>query len=193
MLRAGVTSSFVRRRTGHHVIVDGKWNGHAKVMNQTQTPLFQNLSRNFWFGGNNDNNNDGSDNKKKDAKKKKEEEEKEGKADGPEMKDTKHNTKEQKATVFKTDDDTTKTSAPTTISTLLPTKLSFGDDSPRYPHLTALPVITRPLFPGIVSSVTLTDPVSIFHVVQFYHLLILFSSHSAIYCNLQLFGLTNSI
>jgi hypothetical protein len=41
----------------------------------------------------------------------------------------------------------------------LPTKLGFGDQAPRYPHLTALPVLSRPIFPGIISSVTLTDPV----------------------------------
>ena len=164
MLRAVVSSSFVRR-TGSHVNLAGKWN-------QTQAPVFQNLSRNFWFGGNNDNSNDGSDNKKKDAKKKKvkeeekEEKEEKGKGVGPEKNDAKDKLKEQKATVFKTDDDTNnsnKGSTSTTVSTLLPTKLSFGDDSPRYPHLTALPVITRPLFPGIVSSVTLTDPVGFFH------------------------------
>jgi len=43
----------------------------------------------------------------------------------------------------------------------LPTKLGFGDQAPRYPHLTALPVLSRPIFPGIISSVTLTDPATI--------------------------------
>eukprot|EP00586_Coscinodiscus_wailesii_P016526 CAMPEP_0172495928 /NCGR_PEP_ID=MMETSP1066-20121228/79732_1 /TAXON_ID=671091 /ORGANISM="Coscinodiscus wailesii, Strain CCMP2513" /LENGTH=1102 /DNA_ID=CAMNT_0013267945 /DNA_START=173 /DNA_END=3481 /DNA_ORIENTATION=+ len=44
---------------------------------------------------------------------------------------------------------------------LLPSRQGFGDDSPRYPHLVGLPVVTRPLFPGVFTSVTLTDPVTI--------------------------------
>ena len=43
----------------------------------------------------------------------------------------------------------------------LPTRLGFGDEAPRYPHLTALPLISRPLFPGIVTSVTITDMATI--------------------------------
>uniref|UniRef100_A0A7S3PZD5 Lon protease homolog n=1 Tax=Chaetoceros debilis TaxID=122233 RepID=A0A7S3PZD5_9STRA len=39
----------------------------------------------------------------------------------------------------------------------LPSRQGFGDEAPRYPHLTALPVISKPLFPGIVTSVTVTD------------------------------------
>lgn len=42
----------------------------------------------------------------------------------------------------------------------LPSRMGFGDEAPRYPHLTALPVISKPLFPGIVTSVTVTDEVS---------------------------------
>ena len=40
-------------------------------------------------------------------------------------------------------------------------RLSHGDESPRYPNLIGLPVINRPLFPGIISSVNVTDPVSL--------------------------------
>lgn len=39
----------------------------------------------------------------------------------------------------------------------LPTRLGFGDEAPKYPHLTALPIIGKPLFPGIVTSVTVSD------------------------------------
>jgi len=42
-------------------------------------------------------------------------------------------------------------------SVVVPTKVGFGDEAPRYPNLTALPVVSRPLFPGIISSVTLRD------------------------------------
>jgi len=43
----------------------------------------------------------------------------------------------------------------------LPSRVGLGDQAPRYPHLLGLPVVSRPLFPGIVTSVTLTDPVTI--------------------------------
>lgn len=43
----------------------------------------------------------------------------------------------------------------------LPTRIGFGDEAPRYPHLTALPVINKPLFPGIITSVTVTDETTI--------------------------------
>lgn len=44
--------------------------------------------------------------------------------------------------------------------TFVPSRQGFGDESPRYPHLLALPVVHRPIFPGVISNVTLTDPVS---------------------------------
>lgn len=46
-------------------------------------------------------------------------------------------------------------------SSSMPVRLGFGDEAPRYPHLTALPVSSRPLFPGIVTSVTVTDETTI--------------------------------
>jgi len=52
-----------------------------------------------------------------------------------------------------TDDDST--------SVLTPTKIGFGDEAPCHPHLTAIPVVSRPLFPGIISSINLTDPATI--------------------------------
>eukprot|EP00568_Trieres_chinensis_P005034 CAMPEP_0183299092 /NCGR_PEP_ID=MMETSP0160_2-20130417/5907_1 /TAXON_ID=2839 ORGANISM="Odontella Sinensis, Strain Grunow 1884" /NCGR_SAMPLE_ID=MMETSP0160_2 /ASSEMBLY_ACC=CAM_ASM_000250 /LENGTH=937 /DNA_ID=CAMNT_0025461261 /DNA_START=30 /DNA_END=2843 /DNA_ORIENTATION=+ len=39
----------------------------------------------------------------------------------------------------------------------MPSRMGFGDEAPKYPHLIGLPVTTRPLFPGVLSSVTLTD------------------------------------
>jgi Lon-like ATP-dependent protease len=47
------------------------------------------------------------------------------------------------------------------LSVIVPTKLGFGDEAPRMPHVLALPVISRPLFPGVVTSVTLTEPATI--------------------------------
>ena len=43
------------------------------------------------------------------------------------------------------------------------TKLKYGDDAPRYPHTLALPLVSRPLFPGVFTSVTISDAVSFFH------------------------------
>lgn len=47
------------------------------------------------------------------------------------------------------------------LSVIVPTKLGFGDEAPRMPHVVALPVISRPLFPGVVTSITLTEPATI--------------------------------
>jgi len=52
-------------------------------------------------------------------------------------------------------------SSSTSVTSLAPTKFGFGDQAPKYPHLTALPVISRPIFPGIATNITLTDPVTI--------------------------------
>jgi hypothetical protein len=45
-------------------------------------------------------------------------------------------------------------------SALLPSKLKYGDEAPRFPHTLALPLVNRPLFPGVFTSVTVSDPVS---------------------------------
>jgi Lon-like ATP-dependent protease len=36
-------------------------------------------------------------------------------------------------------------------------QIGFGEDAPRYPHILALPVVSRPLFPGIVTTIQLSD------------------------------------
>lgn len=43
----------------------------------------------------------------------------------------------------------------------MPSRMGFGDEAPKYPHLIGLPVVGRPLFPGVLSSITLTDPTTI--------------------------------
>ncbi|KAL7552257.1 hypothetical protein ACHAWF_015528 [Thalassiosira exigua] len=41
---------------------------------------------------------------------------------------------------------------------LLPaSRLGFGDQAPRYPHLMALPVTRGPVFPGVLTPITITD------------------------------------
>jgi len=50
---------------------------------------------------------------------------------------------------------------PLSFSAIVPTKVGYGDEAPRMPHVLALPVTNRPLFPGVVTSVTLTEPATI--------------------------------
>lgn len=47
------------------------------------------------------------------------------------------------------------------ITSIVPSKVGYGDEAPRMPHVLALPVTNRPLFPGVVTSVTLTEPATI--------------------------------
>ena len=47
------------------------------------------------------------------------------------------------------------------LSIIVPTKIGSGDEAPRMPHVLALPVLNRPLFPGVFTSVTLTEPATI--------------------------------
>lgn len=49
----------------------------------------------------------------------------------------------------------------TTKSVVASTWTSFGENAPRLPHLLAIPLVSRPLFPGLVTSLTLTDPATI--------------------------------
>jgi Lon-like ATP-dependent protease len=44
---------------------------------------------------------------------------------------------------------------------VIPSKLPFGEGAPRFPHMHALPLVSRPLFPGLITTVTITDPSTI--------------------------------
>ncbi|KAL3910806.1 MAG: hypothetical protein SGILL_007548, partial [Bacillariaceae sp.] len=46
------------------------------------------------------------------------------------------------------------------FSAIVPRR-NYGDEAPRMPHVLALPVLNRPLFPGVITSVTLTEPATI--------------------------------
>jgi len=61
------------------------------------------------------------------------------------------------------DNDNSKdaSSFPAIIPSKIPSKMGYGDEAPRMPHVLALPVTNRPLFPGVVTSVTLTEPATI--------------------------------
>lgn len=58
-------------------------------------------------------------------------------------------------------DGSDKGSFPAIIPSKVPSKVGYGDEAPRMPHVLALPVTNRPLFPGVVTSVTLTEPATI--------------------------------
>lgn len=66
---------------------------------------------------------------------------------------------------FSKDKDADEKSSATTKSTSSSEKslspFGFGDNAPRYPHLTGLPVVSRPLFPGSVTTVNITDEATI--------------------------------
>jgi ATP-dependent Lon protease len=60
------------------------------------------------------------------------------------------------------EESSSSSSTPTSSTVVpIPTKLPFGEASPRMPHMTAIPLISRPLFPGLVTSITLTDEATI--------------------------------
>lgn len=46
-------------------------------------------------------------------------------------------------------------------SIVVPTKVPFGESAPRVPHTLAIPLVSRPLFPGLITSLTLTDEATI--------------------------------
>ncbi|KAG7339533.1 lon protease [Nitzschia inconspicua] len=57
-------------------------------------------------------------------------------------------------------DKISSSSSPSSLSAIVPRR-GYGDEAPRMPHVLALPVLNRPLFPGVVTSVTLTEPATI--------------------------------
>lgn len=54
-------------------------------------------------------------------------------------------------------DDDTGGDATTPSVIVVPTRLPFGEAAPRVPHTLAIPLVSRPLFPGLITSLTLTD------------------------------------
>lgn len=50
-------------------------------------------------------------------------------------------------------------SQPISSAVVPSSKLKYGDEAPRYPHTLALPLVSRPLFPGVFTSITISDPV----------------------------------
>jgi len=144
-------------------------NGYIKTGN-----FFPILNRGFWWNGNDENGNgtgnrnggvNKDDVKKINDKKKVENDDKTMKKNVSNVTKAdvshQHLRSSRESSSFSTDGENgsfNASSTTTTANTLLPTRLGIGDEAPRYPNLTALPVITRPIFPGILGSITITNP-----------------------------------
>ena len=84
--------------------------------------------RSFFFGGGDDNNNNNN------------------------------NKKDDKATRSAEDSDGQKKKGDRESPiVVVPSKLAFGEGAPRMPHMTGLPLVNRPIFPGMLTNVTITD------------------------------------
>ena len=122
--------------------------------------------RSFFFSGkgddgdDNNNNGKGGDGMKRDENDaKKDDKSKKDDADPVDAEDTKpKSSKVTKTVLGGTSSTSTSSSSSSSSDSSQPTKLGFGEEAPRYPHLLALPIVSKPFFPGVVSTVTLTDP-----------------------------------
>lgn len=133
--------------------------GSSSPLLPSSTAVFHiGQNRSFFFGSGG---NDDDDNNKKDDKDKKEEKPKE-KDDDKNAADDIQEDKEPSATL--NNSSKYNKSSPRFGSgpnVMLPaSRLGFGDQAPRYPHLMALPVIRGPVFPGVLTPVTVTDKVN---------------------------------
>mmetsp|Transcript_19232 Transcript_19232/g.35950 ORF Transcript_19232/g.35950 Transcript_19232/m.35950 type:complete len:1074 (+) Transcript_19232:206-3427(+) len=126
----------------------------------------------FFFGNSGNDNDDDNDKKGKDSKDEKKEEDK--------KEDDKENNKEDEKDASSDPENSSDDSEPSpsldnsskhkkmssstvhrsssSPNILLPaSRLGFGDQAPRYPHLMALPVTRGPVFPGVLTPITITD------------------------------------
>jgi len=128
-------------------------------------------NRSFFFSGGSDN--DSSDDSN-DDKKKKNDKDKNEKKDDKDDKDNKQDDKDESDTDNSSSEpspslnnsarykssssDAYIRSSPSNV--LLPaSRLGFGDQAPRYPHMMALPVVRGPVFPGVLTPITISDKV----------------------------------
>ena len=128
-------------------------------------------NRSFFFSGgsDNDSSDDGNDDKKKkkDDKddKKDDKEDKDNKQDDKDESDTDNPSSEPSPSLnnsarykSSSSDAYIRSSSPSNV--LLPaSRLGFGDQAPRYPHIMALPVVRGPVFPGVLTPITISDKV----------------------------------
>lgn len=158
MLRRTIQSSIFSSSHLHRCVSSKGLPGSSPLL-PSSTAVFQiSQNRYFFFGGSG---NDDDDNNKKGDKDKKDEKPKEKEDDNNAADETEDN-KQPSATL----DNSSKynKSSPRyggSPNVMLPaSRLGFGDQAPRYPHLMALPVIRGPVFPGVLTPITVTDKVS---------------------------------
>jgi len=171
MLRVGINAATVlssssvgtkAKQASRHIIrIHGYHQNHRH-----HYKYYQNLTSRsfFWGGGSSNNNNDNGNNKNDDEndqkKKNKNSVENETTTATVEEEDDDGDDKSSKTTRKKSVIGSSFSSSNNNSSSGL-MRLGFGEDSPRYPKLLALPATSRPLFPGNVASVTLTDETTI--------------------------------
>lgn len=121
-------------------------------------------TRCFFFGSGGNDDNDGDDKKGGDSKKKQEEAKEEKKDDSNNGDEAEPADKaEQSASLnnsskYKKSRTGSGYSSSGSSNVLLPaSRLGFGDQAPRYPHLMAIPILSRPVFPGVLTPLTITD------------------------------------
>lgn len=141
--------------------------GASSKFHSFQSTALDQQTRCFFFGsGGNNDDNDGNDKKDNGSKKEKDvDDAKEEKKDvsnnngnGDEAKSG--DSSEQSATLNNSSkykkSRTGYSSAGSNV--LVPSsRLGFGDQAPRYPHLMAIPILSRPVFPGVLTPLTITD------------------------------------
>jgi len=124
-------------------------------------------TRCFFFGSGSNDDSDGDDKKDSDNNKKEKEaedtkeEKKDDSSKGDEVEPA--DKSEQSATLnnsskYKKSRSRSGYSSSGNSNVLLPaSRLGFGDQAPRYPHLMAMPILSRPVFPGVLTPLTITD------------------------------------
>jgi Lon-like ATP-dependent protease len=120
-------------------------------------------TRCFFFGSSGNDDNNGDDKKDGDSKTKKEEANEEKKDDSNKGDEAEPDKSEQSASLnnsskYKKSRTGSGYSSSGSSNVLLPaSRLGFGDQAPRYPHLMAIPILSRPVFPGVLTPLTITD------------------------------------
>ncbi|KAL3793948.1 hypothetical protein HJC23_009431 [Cyclotella cryptica] len=177
MLRRSVQSSFFGRAQTSTAIWQlhrwspsrGAWCSHHRSHSLLSPSLGSSFNgglgqqphRCFFFGSGSDNDDDGNkkddDDKKKKAKKDEQdqrEEDDENSSDSPAS-----DASEKQPSATLNNSSKYKSRSPVgNGNVLLPaSRLGFGDQAPRYPHLMALPVVRGPVFPGVLTPVAITD------------------------------------
>ncbi|KAL7514705.1 hypothetical protein ACHAXN_012087 [Cyclotella atomus] len=159
MLRHAIQSTFCNRsQLLHRCTISSVTHHSPPLLPRTSTALNIGQNRCFFFGsaGNDDDDSKkgGDKDKKDESKEKKDDEDRKSSSDEQEP------DKEPSATLNNSSrySRTSPRHGGGNLNVLLPaSRLGFGDQAPRYPHLMALPVIRGPVFPGVLTPVTVTD------------------------------------